>query len=291
MVKEQKRLLISIPTYERPQDIENFLDNVIFLSEYKDIDVVIVDSSKDESTKRIVRTKAENIFCNLHYKHCNHLIPSNRKLFLVYEKYCCSYKYIWVIHDHTLFTQEAFDYIYKSIESNGDFYFLRMQGNEFSRKLYHDVEGFAKSNAWLLGKMGASIVNCKTMLRNAGWDYYKKKYLRRDRINFSHVAFYLERLSEIDKPKLVELEFPRDQFEDTHKYDKLSWEKEALRICTQCWGSVILGLPEVYTNKTEIIKSIDSYFLTKYKLIEGRKDGYYNFLQYLKYKKWIKLVY
>ena len=156
-----------------------------------------------------------------------------------YEKYCQQYEYIWVIHDHTLFPKGAFDYIYRSIDENDDFVFLRMQGNGFSRKTYHDVRVFAQNSAWLLGKMGASIVRCETMLRNVDWDYYKKKYLRKATINFSHVGFYLERISEIDNPKLVELEFPRDQFEDTHKYDKLSWEKEALRICTQCWGSVI----------------------------------------------------
>ncbi len=291
MSGQQRKLLISVPTYERPNDITRLLNAVEFVRQYKDIDVVIVDSSLEEKTANIVKKYSEGGFRNLYYRHCNSKIPSNKKVFMIYKKYCQYYEYIWVLHDHTLFSKEAFDYICRMMDEKDDLIFLRMQGNTFSRRTYDNVEWFAQNNAWLIGKMGTSIVRSEVMLTTADWNYYRKRYLKRNTINFSHVGFYLERISEINKPKLAELEFPRDQFVDTHKYERLSWEKEVLRICTQCWCNVIFQLPRAYKNKLQILNSIDHYFLTKYKLIEGRRYGYYNLLEYLRYRKWIRIVF
>lgn len=291
MSGQQRKILISIPTYERPKDIKELLNKIIFIKEYNFIDVLVIDSSIDEKTKCIAKQFSERGFKNLHYKHCESRISSNKKVFLIYQSYCQYYEYIWIMHDHTLFTKEALDYICKMMDGKEDLIFLRMQGNTFLRRTYDNIEQFAQSNAWLIGKMGSSIVRSERMLITTDWNYFRKKFLKRNTINFSHVGFYLERISEINKPKLAELEFPRDQFVDTHKYERLSWEKEVLRICTQCWCNLIFQLPRAYKNKLQILNSIDHYFLTKYKLIEGRRYGYYNLLEYLRYRKWIRIVF
>ena len=136
--------------------------------------------------------------------------------------------------------------------------------------------------------MGASVVNSQSFIKGINWGKYKKKFLAKKLLNFSHIGLYFERASEIEEFKPVTLEFPRELFCDTRKYEKLSWEKEVVRICTQCWGMVISSLSDSYTNKSEVLMSIDAYFLTKYKLIEYRGKGFYNIFEYLKYRKWMK---
>ncbi len=286
-----KTLLVAIPTYHRAIDIDNQLACIHFLSSNDNVHIVVFDSSLENQTEKIIESKQEEGFSNISYERFSDKISSNEKVFLIYEKCALSYDYIWVLHDHTIFTKEAFDYVIEILQSEPDFIFLKMQGNRYSIRTYADIDAFASSNAWLLGKMGASIIRSNTMLSDIDWDFYKRKYLQRKTINFSHVGLYLERISEVDKCKVVELEFPRDQFVDTHKFDKLSWEKEALRICTECWGSVITVLPDIYTNKGNILHTIDKYFLSKYKLIEGRYGGYYDIFLQIRYRKWIKIVF
>lgn len=289
-MSEDVTLLLAIPTYERHKDIEYLLRTIHFLSSYTNVKVVIFDSSKGEKTERIIDEFKRNNFNNLSYEKVDEAIPSNEKVFLIYEQYANACSHIWILHDHTIFTKEAFNYLIKSLEMGNDYFFLQMQGNKYCSMTFDDKQAFAQKNAWLIGKIGASIVRTSTFISDVNWKYYREKYLTSSNINFSHIGFYLERLCE-NNFSIAEIEFPRSQFTDTHKYEKLSWEKEALRICTECWGSVISSLPECYSNKESIISSIDQYFLNSYKLLMGRLQGYYTIDDYKKYDKWIKLVF
>lgn len=289
-MREEIILLIAIPTYERCIDIDRLLKAISFISAYTNVKVVIFDSSKDNETEKTTNDYMRRGFNNLSYEKLDERIPSNEKVFLIYERYVNTCEYMWILHDHTIFTQESFDYLINNLRFGYDFIYLQMQGDRYNSKEYDDRQVFAQKNAWLIGKIGASIVRTSTLIKDVNWEYYSKKYLTNININFSHVGFYLERISEKDF-SILEVEFPRSQFTDTHKYEKLSWEKEALRICTECWGSVIMSLPETYSDKRSIISTIDQYFLNIYKLLLGRLHGYYTIDDYNKYEKWIKLVF
>ena len=289
-MEEKFILLIAIPTYKRCIDIDSLLKAISFVSAYINVKVVIFDSSKDNETKKVTNDYMRRFFSNLSYERLDERIPSNEKVFLIYERYANTCEYLWILHDHTIFTQESFDYLINNLRLGYDFIYLYTQGNRYGLKEYDNRQSFAQKNAWFLGKMGASIVRTTTLIKDVNWEYYSKKYLTHRNINFSHVGFYLERLCEKDF-SILEIEFPRSQFIDTRKYEKLSWEKEALRICTECWGSVIMSLPQIYTDKKSIISTIDWYFLNIYKLLLGRLQGYYTIDDYKKYEKWIKLVF
>lgn len=56
-------------------------------------------------------------------------------------------------------------------------------------------------------------------------------------------------------------------------------------------GEVISRLPEVCTNKLEVMRTQDKWFLSKYSLLIYRKEKTYGFKTFLKYKKWIKKIY
>lgn len=289
-MSKENNLLIAIPTYERCLDVKRQLEAIKFLSDYPNVQIVIFDSSVDNKTENVVNELKMNGLCNVKYEKIEKNISSNEKVFLIYENYANAFSYIWILHDHTIFLKEAFDYLIENLKNGDDFFFLRMQGSKYYANTYNDKQIFAQKNAWLLGKMGASIVKTGTFLTGIDWDYYRNKYITNKNINFSHVGFFFERFCD-DQFSIVEIEFPSSQFMDTHKYEKLSWEKEALRICTECWGSVIMSLPDRYNNKKNIIASIDQYFLNTYKLLIGRQQGYYNILDYIRYKKWIRLVF
>ena len=64
-----------------------------------------------------------------------------------------------------------------------------------------------------------------------------------------------------------------------------------MRICLECWGEVISSLPDAYTDKQEVMRTQDKWFLSKYSLLIYRKDDKYNFSHFLRYRKWIKKIY
>lgn len=284
-------LALCIPTYKRPEAIREFLDAEAKILKNHLVDLVIVDSSPDGKTSDLVEDFIKSGFGNISYCRVDENISSNEKFFWIYQNYSDKYDYIWITHDHTLYNEESIEYILNVLDNHADFIFLKAQCPEFKNYETKDLCDFFYDSAWLLGKMGASIVKTSSFLNGVDWEKVKEKYLTPQKINFSHVGFYFERAAQMNDFTAVTIEIPTDYFLDLYRNRKLSWENEAVRICTQCWGSVISELPDKYTNKMETIQSIDPYFLTAYKLIEYRKCGCYSWLDFLKYHKWIKLVF
>lgn len=285
-----KKLTICIPTYNRANDVEYFLRTELEILLDYSINVSVFDSSENEDTEHVVEGLKETPLDLTYYKMDSN-ISSNEKFFLIYEKMCSEYEYVWITHDHTVFNKESLVYILENLKENVDFYFLKTQCSSFCSFETKDLNKFLYDSAWLLGKMGASIVNSKTFLNEVNWEFMKKKYLDEKCLNFSHIGFYFERASEVENFTAITMEFPREYFLDTHRNRKLSWDNEVIRICTECFGSVITKLPDTYTNKKDVLQTIDCYFLTKYKLIEYKKRGIYNIKSFMKYGKWIRKIF
>lgn len=287
----KKKLTICIPTYNRPKDIKVFLDTEMkFLDKYN-VNVSIFDSSTDDRTKELVeRINKENV-SYLDYYRVDSSISANEKVFMIYQKMYVDYDYVWITHDHTIFNEESFAYIMDKLEEKADFYFIKTQCGNFGSFVTSDKCEFLYDSAWLLGKIGAAVIRSDSFLAGVDWDKLNKKYLTPQCLNFSHIGFYFERASEMPDFKAMTLEFPRDYFYDIRRFEKLSWDDEAIRICTQGWGKVIKSLPHMYTNKSKVYTTIDRYFLTKYKLIEYKKRKLFSIGTFLKYSFWIGRVF
>ena len=290
-----KRLAIAVPTYNRSKDIEYFIEQESFALGYEDVDLLIYDSSENEDTEQVVGKYLDDGFRNLIYIKYPSKMPSNEKFFRIYMELGEQYDYIWMIHDHTVFLQEAFEFIYDKLLLDPDFVYLKIHTppsvTECKVDEESDLNDFLFSSAWFLGKIGASIIKSRSFFKDIDWDYYTRKYLNSRRINFSHIGLYFERLSELDHPKVYTFMFPRELFEDTHKYETLAWDRDRIRIATQGWGEAISSLPDYYSNKEKVLTTPDRYIITKYILIDFREKGLYSLIVFLKYRKWIKKVF
>lgn len=286
-----KNLCVCIPTYNRPDAIEKVLNKEIALFEKYSVDVIVFDSSDNKETEVVVEKFIKEGYKNLSIKKYDPKIKANEKVFLLYEDMMEStYDYIWMIHDHTVCNEEAVIYILQQFELEGDFYLLKMQSGKFETSRITRLDDFLMKGAWILNSFGTAILNRKTFLKGTNWEKISQKYLTPQKLNYSHIGLYYERISDMKEPSIIQLEFSRECFLDFMRYEKPSWENEAVRICFECWGNVLMSLPAEYTNKKEVLRTQDKWFMSKYNLLEYKKNGRFNLAVFLTYKKWIKRI-
>lgn len=287
-----KKLCVCIPTYNRHDSIERKLSEELpFMSE-NDVDVIIYDSSINDDTFFIWKKYHKQYGDNLKYVRIDSTVPSNVKVYNIFEQMSESeYEYIWMIHDHTICAETALDQILEALNEKTDFYLLNMQSDKYSIHFFASAEELLADGAWRLNSFGASILRRDTFLNNVDWEYMSDKYNNEKTLNYSHIGFYFEQAAHMKNFRACKINFDRKFFLDFLRDTKTSWCKDTLRICLECWGNVITALPDTYKNKTETLRTQDKWFLSKYSLITYKENGFYGFGTFLKYKKWIKLIY
>uniref|UniRef100_UPI004056696C glycosyltransferase n=1 Tax=Agathobacter sp. TaxID=2021311 RepID=UPI004056696C len=287
------KLVVCIPTYERSECIARVLEEELEIFIKHNIDICIYDSSIRTETEEIVRAYIDRGYYNLSYKKMDDKIHANHKGYQIFEEIGqTDYDYVWMIHDHTICNSEdAISDILSALENRFDFYLLNMQGSKKYLKEITSLDEFLLVGAWPLNSFGACILNVKTFVRGTDWVEISKNYLKSKTINYSHLGFYFERAAEIENFKACKLELHREGFLDFLRNQKTSWDRETIRICTECWGSVISGLPDIYTTKAEAMKTQDRWFLAAHKLIFYKKNGQFGIKSFLRYGTWFKKIF
>lgn len=285
-----KKLVICVLTYNRDEVIRTFLDKEIEIFRQNQSDIIIYDSSESDKTEKVVRLYQSQGYDNLFYEKIDSSVPSNVKFFNVAENIGDEYEYVWLSHDHTVFDSGSLEYILNCVDKKPDFMYLRKQCAGYGCIKEDNLNEFAMKAAWQLGRFGAAILRNDTFLKQIDWVKMSEKYLTDKRLRFSQIGLYLERLSEMDNPCIFTLEFPREAFYDLFRFQKASWDSETVKICLESWGEVISALSEYIYDKSSLIQTIDKYFLSRSKLIELKKEGYYDLSSYFRYNKWIRMI-
>lgn len=286
------KLCICMPTCNRSQYIGRVLEEELEILKKTGVDICIYDSSDDGATEQLVLDYQDKGYQNLFYRHMDHAVHPNRKAYWIFkEAKHTDYDYIWLIHDHTYCSDEkAMTYILKALSGNFDFYLLNMQSSGFRMTEIQNLDEFLLLGAWPLNSFGTSILKVESFLEGTDWQAISRKYLQKKTLNYAHVGFYFERASQIENVRICRLELPREAFLDFLRYEKTSWDKETVRICTECWGSNILMLPDVYKSKRQALLTQDKWFLAKYKLIFYKKSRQYGLKSFMRYQQWLRLI-
>lgn len=286
------KLCICMPTCNRKECIARVLSTEIEMLKKLNIDIRIYDSSNEDDTKILVSEYQNKGYENLFYERIDYAVHPNRKAYQIFwEAELTEYDYIWLLHDHTICMElSALSYILYALEKEFDFYLLNMQSNSYGITQIQNLDEFLMMGAWPLNSFGTSIVKVTTFLKGTDWKVVSDKYLQEKTLNYAHVGFYFERAAQIENIKICKLELLRECFLDFLRYQKTSWDKDTIRICTECWGSNILMLPDVYRTKYQALKTQDKWFLTKYKLLMYKKGGQFGIRSFFKYRKWIKII-
>ncbi len=291
-VKEDIRLSVCIPTYNRAECIERVLQEEIAFFRDHEIDCYVYDSSTVQDTEAVVERYIREGYGNLFYRHVDSSIHSAKKAYSIWREMGESeYDFVWLIHDHTVcLNGSALDFIKGELAKEYDFYIMNLQCSRNGLTEAADLDEFLLMGAWPLNSFGASIVNTRTFLRGVDWQLMEDKFLSPRTINHSHIGFYFERAAQIPGFRACRLELERESFIDFLRNEKTSWDGETIRICTECWGSVISMLPEVYHCKEKAMLTQDKWFLSTYKMIFYKRSGQYGLKAFRKYRKWLAQI-
>lgn len=287
-VSRMNKIAICIPTCNRADKIHVVLEKESDFLYRNGVDLHIFDSSETAETKEVA--DKYKYYKNLYYHLVDNYMNSNAKVFNIYQKYARKYEYIWIMHDHTILTEDALCHLLKQLDKKISYYFLEIQSQTFGWEDVTDLKQLLYKTAWLSGRYGTVLLKSNPFLYDVDWEYFNSKYMTEKMWNYSHIGFYFERASQLINFKARVVKFPRDLFSDISNSQKIGWYQDVVRICLECWGEVISNLPEIYTNKQEVMQTQDEWFLSKYSLITYKKNGVYDFLKYWKYKKWFKKI-
>lgn len=283
-----KKIALCIPTYKRTDSIEKFLNHEIENLKEFCIDLFIFDSSEDDCTKNIVNSFLPDE--RVRYIKMDSFLSSAEKVFQIYQKFENSnYDYVWMTHDHTEIKKEAFKSVLMVLDENADFYVINMHASDYIKCEISNLDEFMVRSAWILRRFGAAIISVKGVINGTQWNDVQKKYLKKEVSSFSHVGYYLDRMSQLQNIKCMFLGIPHEYFLDYTRVEKSSWYYDTLRLSTECWGKIILGQSSKYSRaaKKQTLKSGGKTTLTLYKLLSIKKDKKYDLLVYIKYFKWI----
>lgn len=258
------RIAMCIPTYNRSDCIEELLN--ICVSYYKkyNIDIYVFDSSEDRNTEFIIQN---NTYCKdvYYYSLKKELsdIPlnfqGNYKVYMIYRFFANNedYDYIWICGDRIRFHEIAVKVLLEIIsETCYDMIVFRADSRikVLQSVAYKDPVQFVEKLAGYMMLFGGTLVQRKTMLKNVQWDKMEKKYINSESIYASHVAFYAEKLAELNSFEGLQLDVPDGYWRTELLVDK-GWREDGLKILLHSWPKTMYKLPDDYDDKQAIVKS------------------------------------
>lgn len=286
-----KGIAIAVPTYGRPEIINSLLNNCAEIYETFNVDIHIFDSSKDESTREIIRNwKRSN---NVYQYRLPEKMHANVKVYKIFEFFVDKgYDYVWLCGDGIQFSKAILKKICDSVIED-DFDVIHINNRDLENigeKVFLDKNDFFEQCAWSATMFGAIILNSKTMIQPVNWEEYEDKYLSEDIISFSHISFYFSRLSECNAIKILHL--PIIGQKTCPLKTKSGWYNDVFEVFVKQWYNTIMNLPDCYENKVDAIIKHGQYgtFRSENYFIEYRKRNIYNLEVYYKYENlWDKV--
>ncbi len=290
----QKRLAVIIPTANRAKAIDYYLSIVAAMYHNRKIDLIIYDSSSDDSTRAVVRKYNKKGYGEIKYVRYHGAydgVSIDRKCLTAYEKFGTVYEYIWPARDGIIINLE---FVIDDIDSilarnpqmivvNADFRDVKGIGNRF----YDDAAKLFKDQCMQMSVLGATIMNGKVLLdimrivpldkiRNYGlwqpiafFDYFAK--------NPVHVESYVGSLF----------------LPNFHAVPSSFWTKRILWQWGERWYTMIDRLPSLYDKYKEDVLKDEMFDFHPYQikfLIMCRGYNGINWRELKKYRRYLPYV-
>lgn len=283
------KLAVCIPTYNRPEVIKEFLERISYRYLQRGFDIYIYDSSENEQTELVVQVWISE-YKKLHYIKVDSKIHSNLKVYNIFREFgnTSKYDYLWVCTDAISWSERVLDSIGGYMRQGYDIIITNQRDVEnIGNKEYTDENALFLDCAWHMTLYGSTILKISSMLTKVDWEGLIEKYMVPECINHSHVAFYFEKIKEIEHWKAVHLSFTNKDMTVSSLRKASGWKEETFYVWCHCWPAMINKLPDTYKNKKEVIKKngINSLVLSYSNLKDLRKENILNREIYHRYKK------
>lgn len=286
-----KKLLIGIPTYNRPVIVEEWIEKQKdFLDEYN-IDVVFWDSSENEATMQVVNRVIQQGYTLFSIHRVSSELDAETKALLLYENYEKSeYEYLWLMHDHTMYEKNFYKKLLEYLTTGRDFYILDCFANDYGNEVINDDINFLKY-ATHCGRFGSVVVSIPRFIENTDWKKIREKYWWDERHGWLHIGYYYERAIEIHNFSCEVVKFPftsRHYMDPSGGKNRLAWYKKSICVAYG-WYRVLSLLPDKYTNREEVMQQF-AYLITKYRMLQLKKEGALKPELFLRYRVGLKAV-
>lgn len=252
-----KQLAICIPTYNQPEMIREMSIRCLDIYKENNIDIYIYDSSPGSETERIVLEYKVN-YNNISYAHLPSDIHSNTKVLNAYKEIIGEgkYEYLWLCPDYIQLTAEGVKCIMQHCRSGFDVCVLNYRDVEhIGEKRYEDIDVFFRECAWHMSSYMATIIRISSFA-DVDWEKFFQRYTIPERINHSHVAFYLEQLAKLPDARAVHVPISSEHMRVSTYRKESMWKKEMFAVWAEYWPETIRALPEQYRHKDEVIRKL-----------------------------------
>ncbi len=298
------KVIICVPTKDRPEIIRDVLNYELQYYEKLKVHVRYYDSSETDLTKNII-----NNYILKGSKYLSYVrTPSNQCLdyklidFLKNDSYLRQYHYIWLINDATSIYEEALIEILMHLNDN--YHLVRLpipSGGKTENYIYTDQNLWFQECSHGMSLMASTIMNVSMLnVSDKDWDLWQKKYVKNNDIDseehgfFFMVAFFLERILQLNS------------FKGLYVNNRLIWWRVSpLKLEQHYWSSLvfatwagsypqtILELPDCYTEKEFVICTSDNIYRGRFgkrALISYRLCKLFDLLTYYQYERYFYLV-
>lgn len=287
-----KKLALILVTANRALAVEGFLFGCARLFNKLGIDIIVYDSSKDNSTQKMV-DKFSAIFDNVKYDFWDGKydgVSIDNKVIDAYKKYASKYEYLWTSRDGLAITIDCMiDKINQSMSDDKDIIVVNSKDRNTNLpdyKEYTDCALFFKEQCAHMNTLGTFIVKSSFVLdviENIPLD--KKTYGMYFPMAFFHYCANRRLSADLQVGILWNHNYgaSRSSF----------WTRKILWQWAKCWSEMINDLPEVYDKyKKDVlkIKTADFKPFSFFYLAHARFHGGLTIQEINKYKKYFPQV-
>lgn len=291
-----------IPTKNRAKMVEEVLTFEVEYYRRYNIQLCYYDSSEDDTTSNVIKAVNEKYSLDIIYKKSNLDLCLDYKLIEILKDFeHMEYAYLWLINDSISIKEEMLKEINSLIDKEYDLIRLPLAGAG-------DIEDIVSEdpNEWFfncsqgMAHMASTLMNRSLLTKaNHDWDLLREKYVGNNSLDDNHgyffmVAFYLEQISKLKNFKGVfignRVKWRRDS---PLKREQVYWRNYVFPTWAKSYPETILKLPNIYTNKEEVIRKSDNILpgrFSKSMLIHYRLRNLYGIDIYKKYVKYFKYV-
>lgn len=290
-------LCLVIPTSNRPNIIKECLESMLNIYESYKVDVIVLDSSSNDTTKDVIANLRERGYKNVfHEWYTEDYDPMSldRKAIYGYKLAAKRYKYIWMIRDRILVRfDKIFFEIKNAIDKNADYIIVHRHSFEHPiryMKEYEDCLELFKEQFCEMTVLGVVIVKSETITKiidTVPVDVQKNYTL------WQPIAFF-EYIASHDFLAIVYIQDVFDYHPSAYATGGGSfWLKFYLWQWAERFYTMMTELPAIYgEDRIELMHENIKHFnlYNMWFLIAARGKGGINLREVKKYKRYIVKV-
>ena len=184
-------MAVCIPTYERRDIVEDFLNNCYDAYTAAGIDLYFYDSSIGDETQSLIQDWLPK--GRLYYVRMPSDMHPNTKAYRIFQGYGLekAYDFVLLSSDALQYSSEGIQKIMQSLSLAFDMISIECSNKkEDASRVFTNRDEYMVCCVYHLATFGRVVLNTHTMTNNVDWKQYEARYLSEPFIPWSHVSLY-----------------------------------------------------------------------------------------------------